>query len=325
MLNANDFIKLREKDWQRLDILLKKRHGLSAEEVRELGTLYRAVTSDLALARRDYATQRVTLYLNQLLTRAHGFIYKEDVGDLKQFARIFTHTIPQTYRKTGVFTLVAFLLFAIPAVVAFHLASVNPNVAEPLGLAEQREILAEHETWTDIPEDERSFTSAFIMSNNIRVSILVFGGGVAFGVFAGYVLVINGLILGGVLGLATHYGMGDALLGFVIGHGVIELSVIFMAGGAGLQLGWALLNPGPYSRRDALTVAARRAGVLIVAAIPLLIIAGMIEGFVSPADTPFVVKAAVGLFSGALMYAYLLLVGWEKAQMGSPIKYQLPK
>ena len=314
MLNANDFIKLREKDWQRLDMLLKKRRGLTAEEVRELGTLYRAVTSDLALAQRDYANQRVTLYLNQLLTRAHSFIYKEDVSDLKQFARILTHTIPQTYRKTGVFTLVAFLLFFIPAVVAFHLVSVNPDAAEPLGLAEQRAILAEHETWTDIPENQRPFMSALIMSNNIRVSILAFGGGVAFGVFAAYILAVNGLLIGGILGLAAHYGMGDALLGFIIGHGVIELSVIFMAGGAGLQLGWALLNPGPYSRRDALMVAARRAAVLIVAAIPLLIIAGLIEGFISPTDMPFALKAAVGFGSGALMYAYLLLVGWEKGE-----------
>lgn len=312
MLNPNDFIKLREKDWQRLDTLLKKRIRLSADEVRELGTLYRAVTSDLALARRDYATQRVTLFLNQLLTRAHSFIYKEDVSDLKQFVRIFTHTIPQTYRKTGMFTLVAFLLFVIPAVVAFQLASANPDVAEPLGLAEQRQILAENETWTDIPEDERPFASAFIMSNNIRVSILAFGGGAVFGLFAIYVLAANGLLIGGVLGLAAHYGMGDALLGFVIGHGVIELSVIFMAGGAGLQLGWALLNPGPYSRRDALGVAARRAAVLIVAAIPFLISAGLIEGFISPTDAPFSLKAAVGFISGALMYAYLLLVGWEK-------------
>jgi uncharacterized membrane protein SpoIIM required for sporulation len=312
-MNVNDFIKVREKDWKRLETLIDKRRAratLSADEVRELGVLYRAVTSDLALARRDYPSQRVTAFLNQLLTRTHSYIYQEDVSDARPVGRYFTQILPRTFRQTWVFTLVAFLLFLIPAIVAFRLTYTNPDNAIPLGLQGMREYLQDKETWTNIPVNERPYASSFIMTNNIRVSILAFGGGITFGLFSAWLLATNGIMLGGVLGLAWHYDMSETLVKFVIGHGVIELSVIFISAGAGLQLGWALLNPGPYSRRDALGIAARKAMILAMAAVPLLIIAGTIEGFFSPrTETPFSLHIAVGLISGAIMYAYLLLVG----------------
>lgn len=314
MMSVNDFIKLREKDWARLQLLIDKHKGretLTADEVRELGVLYRAVTSDLAQARRDYPGQKVAVFLNQLLTRAHSFIYQQDVSDWRQILRYFSRTLPQTFRQTWVFTFIAFLLFAVPAVVSYRLAYINPDIAEPLNLVVMRETLADSETWTDIPVEQRPYASAFIMSNNIRVAILAFGGGITFGLFTLYILISNGLVIGGVLGLAAHYGMSQVLVEFIIGHGVIELSVIFIAGGAGLQLGWALFNPGPYTRRDALGLAARRALFLVIAAVPLLVVAGLIEGFISPSDASFAVSVAVGLISGVILYSYLILTGRE--------------
>ena len=312
-MTANDFIKLREKDWKRLETLIKNRQGrgnLNAGEINELGTLYRAVTSDLALARRDYPGQRVTNFLNQLLTRTHSYIYQEDVSDLRPVARYFTRDLPRTFRQTWLFTLAAFLLFIIPAIVGYRLAYVNPDIAGPLGLEQERQTLADHDTWTNIPVNGRPYAASFIMSNNIRVAIIAFGGGIILGLFSVYVLVTNGLTVGAVLGLAAHYQMGQSLLGFMFGHGVIELSVIFIASGAGLQLGWALLNPGRYTRRDALGLAARCAVILVIAAVPLLVIAGTIEGLFSPSTViPFSLHAAVGIFTAVLMYAYLLLAG----------------
>ncbi len=310
---SDDFIRLREKDWKRLEKLTDRRRGrgvLSAVEIRELGTLYRAVSSDLALAQRDYPGQRVTAYLNQLLIRTHSYIYQENVSDLRPLLRYFTRDLPQAFRQTFIFTLVAFLLFLIPAVIGYRMTYSNPDYAGILGLESERETLADHQTWTDIPVNQRPYAASFIMSNNIRVAILAFGGGIVFGLFSMYLLVTNGLMVGGVLGLATHYELGQSLLGFMAGHGVIELSVIFIASGAGLQLGWALLNPGRYSRRDALGLAAKRAVMLVIAAFPLLIIAGTIEGLFSPSNVyPFSTHLAMGLCTGTILYAYLLLAG----------------
>jgi uncharacterized membrane protein SpoIIM required for sporulation len=330
MLSVNDFVQQREKDWQRLEALVKAHRGrsrLTAADARELGTLYRAVASDLAQARRDYPDQRVTVFLNQLLTRTHNFIYQEDVSDWGRLWRMFTHTLPRTFRETWLFTLAAFLLFTVPFVAGYRMAYASPDIAGALGLEEQRRTLAENDIWTDIPIESRPYASAFIMSNNIRVAILAFGGGVTFGLFTVYILVMNGLIIGAVLGLAAHYGMGMSLLDFIFAHGVVELSVIFIAGGAGLQLGWALLNPGRYSRRNALVIAARRSVALVLVAVPLLVAAGLIEGFISPSELPFAVKVGVGLTTGAIMYVYLLSAGREpvEVQPGPRRGYILPR
>ncbi len=320
-MTVNDFIRLREKDWERLQFLIRKRRGrsrLTANEVRELGRLYRAVSSDLALARRDYPGQRVTIFLNQLLTRVHSYVYQQDVSDYRSALRYFTHSVPQTFRRTGRFTLFAFALFLIPAIIGFHLGRTDPDVADTLGLSRVRETLENESIWTNIPIEDRPYASAFIMSNNIRVAILAFGGGMAFGLFAIYIMVINGVHLGAVMGLAVHYGMGQELLDFVFAHGVIEVSVIFISGGAGMQIGWALMNPGLYSRRDAVSITASRALPLAVMAVPLLIVAGIIEGFISPSDASFASKLMVGLGSGVLMYSYLLFSGRIGQKPGQP-------
>jgi uncharacterized membrane protein SpoIIM required for sporulation len=175
------------------------------------------------------------------------------------------------------------------------------------------EMIENQELWTDIPWEERPFASSFIMRNNIQVAFLAFGSGVTAGLVTIWVMVFNGLMLGGITGLTAYYGIGFDLWTFVIGHGVIELSVIFIAGGAGLMLGWSIINPGLLRRRDALALAARKAIRLVIGCIPLLVIAGTIEGFISPSEVlPWQVKWTVGIVSGIILYAYLFFAGREK-------------
>jgi uncharacterized membrane protein SpoIIM required for sporulation len=194
-------------------------------------------------------------------------------------------------------------------------AAYSPRAAVwllPAGVQDLIPIIQNQKLWIDIPIEERPFASSFIMQNNIRVSILAFGSGVTGGLFTLWILVQNGLILGGLLGLTAYYGIGFDLATFVIGHGVIELSVIFMSGGSGLMLGWALLRPGLMTRRNALASAAQKAVRLLGGAIPWLVVAGTIEGFISPSETiPWQVKWTVGITSGIIFYGYLFLAGHE--------------
>jgi uncharacterized membrane protein SpoIIM required for sporulation len=317
---AEDFIAHKRDSWEHLTRLLDRtRSGLvtlSAEELQTLGRLYRQATSDLAVARRDFPTHPVSDYLNALVARAHGHVYREKSTRLREIRTFFTHTFPRSFRATWVYTLAAFLMFFLPALVSFIAAYRDSEAATVImpGLTSVVEdIQHEREWWLRINTEGRAASSSGIMTNNIRVTFLAFAGGATLGLFTLYVLLMNGLMLGAVAGVAQRFDFADNLWGFVAAHGVVELSVIFIAGGAGLQLGWSVLRPGLLTRRAALTVAARRAAMLLFGCVPLLTVAGLIEGFVSPSEVlPLWVKLLVAFTSGVLLYSYLLLAGRDE-------------
>jgi uncharacterized membrane protein SpoIIM required for sporulation len=156
------------------------------------------------------------------------------------------------------------------------------------------------------------------MTNNIQVAILAFGGGMVLGLGTIYVLVFNGIHLGAIFGIVTKFGVGGQLLSFVSGHGPIELSIICLAGGAGFMLADAILRPGMLTRVEALRQAGLRSVQLLLGGASLLVVAGTIEGFISPSDLPDEFKYATGIVTGVLLYAYWLLMGRDKAREARP-------
>jgi uncharacterized membrane protein SpoIIM required for sporulation len=312
-----DFITRKQPSWQQLTALLDKTNlgglaALSAEDLLELGRLYRTATSDLAVARRDFATHRVVEYLNGLVARAHGTVYQGRATSRRGLATFFGQTFPRTFRATWLYTLAAFLMFFLPAFIGFLVAEHDPAAGVALypdAESVVQDIKLGNEWWLNINTGGRSSSAAMIMTNNIRVAILAFAGGMLLGTLTLYVLVQNGLFLGIIAGAAQAYGFSPNLWGFVAAHGAIELSVIFIAGGAGLQLGWSVLRPGLITRQAALRMAARRAAYLILGCMPLLIIAGLIEGFISPSALPITLKLAVSFTTGVALYSYLILAG----------------
>ena len=319
-MQVDKFYQSRQADWQVLSKLLDRSqsdiHRLSPEDINTLGRLYRATTSDLALAQRDFPEHRVTAYLNQLVARAHAVVYRSEPLALNRFLHFATKGFPRAYREAFRFTLAAALLFIIPALAAGLGTAWQPETARWMLPAEVQYLIPDierQELWINIPIEERPYASSFIMRNNIQIAFLSFGSGVLAGVFTVWIMIYNGLILGGVTGLTAHHDVGFELWTFVIGHGVIELSVIFIAGGSGLMLGWAVIHPGLLRRRDALTMAARKAVRLVIGCVPLLVLAGLIEGFISPAENiPWPIKWGIGSGSGLLLYSYLLLAGRER-------------
>ena len=319
MSGPDEFVASKRASWERLTGLLDRSGSggvatLSAEEIYELGRLYRSATSDLAVARRDFATHRVVLYLNTLVGRAHGTIYRERAVRLSTIVTFFRETLPRAFRATWGYTLAAFLMCFLPAVLGFVLTLIDPSVGESLVPGSSiaiDNIRDGREWWLTINDDGRAASASLIMTKNIRVAVVAFAGGALLGTLTFWVLLQNGLLLGVVAGAAQHYGFSSKLWGFIVGHGVIELSVIFIAGGAGLQLAWAVLRPGLLTRRAALVVAARRAMHLTIGCVLLLVVAGTIEGFISPSALPLWVKICVGLGSGAAMYSYFILSGRE--------------
>jgi len=320
------FINQRKSAWQRLEELLDlldraSLRRLNREEVRELGRIYRRTASDLAIARAESRDPRLINYLNSLVIRAHGRIYRADAQGGKRIRNFFARELPRTFRRTWRYTALSFSVFAIFATFSFVATNLDPEFSELVGVNPAlREIYIETKThwWESLNEEGNQIGAANIMQNNIRVTIMTFALGAMLGLGTIYYLAYNGANIASVLALTYQAGFGNDLVTFMVGHGVIELSCIFIAGGAGLLIGSAMILPGDLSRADALKTRGMEAVRLMMGVALLLVVAAIIEGFISPAPINPRIKFGIGALTGVALYSYLLFAGREATEADHP-------
>jgi len=304
-----NFLESRLGKWKRLEDLTTRASrfrlsNLSGKEVREFGQLYRRTAADLAIAREEVRDQRLVNYLNHLVGRAHGAIYRSESSGFGVFLTFFRYEFPAVFRKTFFYTLTAFIVFVTSAAFASVACLLDEGFADRIA-PQLRQSIADHHNWTESVNKANPLAATSIQANNIMVTFYAFAGGLLVGIGTFLALVQNGLLLGMVLSLCFRYRFWEIPI-FVSAHGVIELTAIFIAGGAGLLIGKALLMPGDLRRIDALVENGALAIKLILGCIPMLLIAGLIEGFISPARIPAAYKFSISAMSAALMALYFL-------------------
>jgi uncharacterized membrane protein SpoIIM required for sporulation len=307
-------VAARRAGWERLEELAARARcgglsSLTAEELRELGRLYRQATSDLAYVRSVLPASDAARDLNDLVARAHHVVYQGETVGVRDLLHFFRAEVPRTFRRNGGYFLAALAIFAIPALVFFALVSVQPELVEILFPPQLREeYLEQGRLWTEVLNVvPHSMASAAIFTNNIAVTIAAFGLGIFGGSLTVYVLALNGGHLGAMFAACAQYDLADDLGAFVVAHGIVELSCIFLAGAAGLMLGDALLNPGELSRRDALRLRGEEAVRLVLGTVPFLVLAGIVEAYISPdPNLPVSFKAGLGVALGAVLFLWLL-------------------
>jgi uncharacterized membrane protein SpoIIM required for sporulation len=307
---SSAWLEKRQSHWARLETLVTRTghnsvSALTAKELQELAVLYRQVASDLATVREDPSSPQLALYLNQLLGRAHNLIYMGRRPEPRDILGFYRRTYPAIFRATLTYSFAALVLFFAAAAAGFLACLADPGFQRYLLGNRMVETIERHQMWTQSILTIKPLASSTILTNNLTVAFTTFALGVTAGIGTVWMLVLNGLLLGVVSGACWQSGMSLAFWSFVAPHGVLELPAIFIAGGAGLILGQAILFPGWLTRRAALVRAGGQAARLVLGTIPLLVVAGIIEAFVSPTPLPAGVKFTFAGMVGATLAAYL--------------------
>jgi uncharacterized membrane protein SpoIIM required for sporulation len=313
-MTVEEFVRKRRAAWDELEGAVKQaRRGnlrsLPAAELERFGMLYRRAAGDLAIAARDFPGQPVTEYLNGLCTRAHPLLFRGPSPRLGRVVQFYAVGLPRAVRAARGYLLASCALFLLGTLAGWLPVLLRPDPVGSLVPPQVLDNLSQGHLGNDLLQQQAPLLAAFIIQNNVFVSLACLAGGIGLGLPTAYMLASNGWVLG-TLGAAVHQAGYDAgFWALIVPHGAIELSVIAIAGAAGLMIGDSLLRPGLLRRMDSLTRAGQRALVLAAGAAPLLVVAGLIESFVTPSDAAVPAKLAVGAVTGVLMWSWLLLAG----------------
>ena len=320
---TNLWIDSRKDNWNRLDALVRQVEtggvkSLAPSELRDLGLLYRQGAADLSAVRSDRSSRTLETYLNRLVGRAHNFVYSGRRISFGSLWRFFAHGYPRLLRRLSSYVLAATLVSILAGGLGAMIVMVRPDFGVMFLGADRVADLDRHKMWTESVLSAKPQEASGIMTNNIMVCFMTFAGGITAGLFTLFELFNNGLMLGAIAVVCHQHHMALSLWSFVAAHGALEIPSIMLAGAAGLRLGAGILFPGMLRRRDALALAGSEAVQLISGTIPMLIIAGTLEAFLSPTHVPVAVKFSVGaaLFTGLILW---LSEGGRKALPAEPI------
>ena len=333
-VTAERFVARKRAQWEAFHTVATRveRTGVGAlppGEIPAFAARYREIAADLARARTYGVDARVVEYLERLVSAGHNALYRARGRSRPPLGRYLLQDFPAAVVQSWRYVVLAFLLTAVPAGVGYVMLRQQPALADemasPVMVSRAEQAAEETEagrSYAQASSEERPQIAAFIISNNILVCFQAFAGGITAGLFTTFVLLFNGLMLGTAYGVFANYHASLYLTTFIAPHGVLELTAIFISGGAAFRLAHALIAPGDRTRRDALVIEGMIAARMIGAVVSLLALAGTIEGLLSTSDAPAFVKFAVSAASAVLLVMYLINGRAYLNRQASAIRHQ---
>ena len=311
-MNVRRWITRQEPNWKKLELILQKVEkkgikSLSAIEIKDLASLYRSVSADLARARTNNLGDILIQDLQKLTARSYNQIYqgshRQEWHRVREF---YLWKLPQVIQESWIYIAIATGVFFLAGIIGWWYAWQDPTfiaITVPASLISK--VRDEGELWMGSIVGIEPLASSSITINNLSVSFGAIAGGITAGTYTLFIMALNGLSIGVIATLVGQNNLAYPFWAFVFPHGALELPAIFFAGGAGLLIGKAMIFPGQYRRLDAIKLNSAKAARLLFGIIPMLVIAGAIEGFFSPNPTiPNLVKylTGIGLFFSLIIY-----------------------
>ncbi len=306
------FIRSKKSGWYRLESFVHQYQNskkIDPRDLAEMVRLYRSSCSDYAYAKSNFPYERVVVDLNTLIGRAHKIIYGSKPFSFNIVFRFILFDFPETFRRNLRFPVISALIFVTALLLSFIGSFSNPDLPKLLIGSQYVDMtqtnIQKNDPFAVYKQENSPVMSSFIMTNNIKVTFFAFGMGVFAGIGTIYVLFYNGLVMGVFFFIFFQNQLLLESVLTVMMHGTIELTGIFIAGGAGLLIGKALVFPGSYTRREALQIHGLLAVKLILGTAVLLVIAGIIEGFVTRIEMSAAMKGLFVLANVLFLAAYL--------------------
>jgi uncharacterized membrane protein SpoIIM required for sporulation len=311
-VNLEAFVRARQPEWTELDALVRRARGrpqrLGPDGVLRLGALYRGAVADLARGRRAFPTDPGVRALEDLVGRARATLYAPPRrgGSARSY---FASGYWQAVRQRGRVLVLAWGLLIASIALATVWAVHDPGAAAGVVPGSLAGAGGGPHGAIGLSADQSAAISVSIFTNNIRVTFLAFATGIALGVLPAFLLLYNGLLLGAVAGIASATGHTANVIELITPHGLLELSCVAVSGAAGMRMGWALVEPGPRRRVEALAAEAPLAVAVVLGTAPWLVLAGLVEGFVTPHHLPLLPALAIGVGLAAPWWAGVALLG----------------
>lgn len=319
-VDIDRYLQRNDPTWQRLEQLTKDgtrgAKKFSDAEVSELVALYQRVSAQLSHARTNYGDPALNARLSQLLGAARTIIYQERGSGLRSLGRFFSETFPAAVWGSRRFILAATICLMLPAIGAGIWLANDPTALDASVPPEVQQLIADHEFRDYYSSEAAQNFAGKVTINNIQVAFLAFALGVVVLVGPALVLANNGLNIGVMAAVMHRAGEGPQFWGLILPHGLLEITSILIAGAAGLRLSWAVIAPGDRTRAKAFAEEGMRSVVIVIGLAICFIVAGFIEGFVTPSSLPTSMRIAIGVAVFALFTTYVVLFGMNAERRG---------
>jgi uncharacterized membrane protein SpoIIM required for sporulation len=319
-VNIDRFLHDNQPLWLRLEELIAKARRnpgrLTVAELDELVSAYQRVNTHLSTARTRLGDPALVGRLTALTASAGSFVYGSRTRTWRALLRFVTDTFPAAVWHARMFIVVSTGLLLVPATAMALWLAGSPAALDVAAPEAVREAYIEEDFEAYYSSSPSAQFASEVTTNNIRVAILAFAVGILLCVPTAYVLAYNGLNVGAVTGLFAAAGQQPRFWGLTLPHGLLELTAVFIAGAAGLRLGWSLIDPGDRRRVDALTEEGRRAVVIVIGLVVVFAIAGLIEGFVTGSPLPTWARVGVGVLAEVAFVTFVVVRGRDAAARG---------
>ena len=312
-MDVDRFLAEGRPAWDRLDDLATRaarRPGrLSAAELEELVVLYQRAATHLSYARTYFRDPALDAQLSGLVGRAASVVYGSRPRTLRTVGRFFAVTFPGATWRIRWFVAVATGLTVAASLAVAVWIGTSTAALEASAPAAVREAYVQDDFEAYYSAQPSAQFASQVFTNNLRVGVLAFAAGIAGCVVTAFILVQNGANLGFAAGLFSVAGELPRFWGLILPHGLLELTAVFVAGGAGLRLGWTLIDPGDRPRADALVEEGRRAMAVVLGLALVFAVAGVIEGFVTGSTLPTAARVGIGVAAEAVFLVYVGILG----------------